>query len=211
MAKIGAREEQLRAMRKTEVAAKAAPRNVKLDQALAAAQGRGLDAMLLGSHLPTASAAAEPSKEKTVTLTELATAIETPALKAGPKLLAKKFPVAPKKAKPEPIGKARKAAKAKAPEKAKDAKKAAPVKKVAAKVAKAAGGRPDGLREGSKQAIMLDLALRGEGATEAAMCKKLGWKKCRVTLKRVAEKVGAKLDAKKNAAGETVYFAAMKR
>lgn len=69
--------------------------------------------------------------------------------------------------------------------------------------------RPDGLRPGSKQAIMLDLALRDEGATETAICKKLGWKKCRVTLKRVAEKVGAKLESKKNVAGDVVWFATM--
>ena len=71
--------------------------------------------------------------------------------------------------------------------------------------------RPDGLRPGSKQAIMLDLALRDEGATEMTICKKLGWKKCRVTLKRVAEKVGAKLESRKNVAGDVVWFATMKK
>lgn len=74
---------------------------------------------------------------------------------------------------------------------------------------KAADGRPDGLRKDSKQAQMIDLALRDEGATEQAICKELGWKKCRVTLKRVAEKIGAKLEGKKNVAGETVWFATM--
>ena len=69
--------------------------------------------------------------------------------------------------------------------------------------------RPDGLRPGSKQAIMLDMVLREEGATELAICKKLGWKKCRVTLKRVAEKVGAKLESRKNVAGDAVWFATM--
>lgn len=56
-----------------------------------------------------------------------------------------------------------------------------------------AGARPDGLREGSKQAVMLDMVLAPNGATEAEICKKLGWKKCRVTLKRVCEKVGVTL------------------
>lgn len=75
MAKIGAREQQLREMRKAE-AAKPAPRNIKS---------------------PTASAPAQ-SKEKNVeNLTSIAAAIEAPAEKTAPK--------------PEPIGKARKAAK----------------------------------------------------------------------------------------------------
>ncbi len=56
-----------------------------------------------------------------------------------------------------------------------------------------AGARPDGLRAGSKQAVMLDMVLAPNGATEAEICKKLGWKKCRVTLKRVCEKVGVTL------------------
>jgi hypothetical protein len=101
----------------------------------------------------------------------------------------------------------------KAPAKAAAKPKVAPAARKAAKPAAKenartpVSGRPDGLRDGSKQAAMLDLALRQEGATEAVICKALGWKKCRVTLKRVCEKVGAKLEAKKNAAGETVYFA----
>lgn len=69
--------------------------------------------------------------------------------------------------------------------------------------------RPDGLRDGSKQAVMLDLALHEDGATEQAICHKLGWKKCRVTLKRVCDKVGAKLETKKNVKDETVFFATM--
>lgn len=74
----------------------------------------------------------------------------------------------------------------------KRARAAKPAK--AAKAAKAVGGRPDGLREGSKQAIMLDMVLAKDGATEEAICKKLGgWKRCRVTLTRVCDKVGAEL------------------
>ena len=102
---------------------------------------------------------------------------ESTLKKTAPKKTAK----TPKKAsarKPAPKA-ARKAVKRPAPKKA---KKSAP-----------AGTRPDGLREGSKQAVMLDMALRPEGATEAAICKKLGWKKCRVTLKRTADRVGATL------------------
>lgn len=81
--------------------------------------------------------------------------------------------------------------------KRKTGKAAKTVAKVAAglgKIAeKSASTRPDGLRQGSKQAVMLDMALAPGGATEEAICKKLGWKRCRVTLKRVCDKVGAKL------------------
>lgn len=97
------------------------------------------------------------------------------------------------------------AAKPPAAPKAEKATKAAAAKAAPATVS----GRPDGLREGSKQALMLDMALAPEGATEKAICAKLGWKKCRVTLKRTADKVGAKIEARKNAAEETVYFATM--
>ena len=159
MAKIGAREQQLRAMR--TVTAKPVTRT-ELDQALAAAQGRGLDAALLGANLPTASAAAEPSKENDVTLTELATAIEAP--KPTPK---------PAPAKPA----ARKAAKA--PEKAKDAKKAAPARKVAraakkapAKPAKGNAAAPKG-GERSPLAVGTFMAAAGAaGRTMEAICKK---------------------------------------
>jgi len=79
----------------------------------------------------------------------------------------------------------------------------------AAKKSKAGAARTDGLRPGSKQAIMLDMVLNADGATENAICAKLGWKKCRVTLKRVCEKVGAKLETKRNVKEEVVFFATM--
>ena len=73
-----------------------------------------------------------------------------------------------------------------------------------------AGGsseRTDGLRTGSKQAMMLDLAMEPGGKTEAELCAALGWKKCRVTLKRVCDKVGATLTQTKNGEGVTVWSA----
>lgn len=76
--------------------------------------------------------------------------------------------------------------------------------------APAHGTRPDGLRPGSKMATMLDMALRPEGATEAQICKALGWKKCRVTLKRTCEKVGATLNqSRPDPEGPLVYKAVM--
>lgn len=72
-------------------------------------------------------------------------------------------------------------------------------------------GRPDGLRPGSKMATMIDMTLRPKGATEAAICEEIGWKKCRVTLKRTAEKAGYDLMHEKNAEGETVWKASVPR
>lgn len=100
--------------------------------------------------------------------------------------------------------------KAKKPAPAPAAKAKAPKPAAKANAPAASSGRPDGLREGSKQAQMLDLALQPEGATEHTICKALGWKKCRVTLKRVCEKVGATLKTSKNAKDETVFFATLK-
>lgn len=94
-------------------------------------------------------------------------------------------------------------------------KKAAPkTVKRAAKTARAPKAAktvvvPSDLRPGSKLAIMRDMISRPEGATEEAVCKKLGWKKCRVTIKRVCERIGAKLTTSKNDAGKTVFHAEM--
>lgn len=103
-------------------------------------------------------------------------------------------------------------AKKAAPKKAaRPAKKPAKVsaKPTAKKVAKPSEERPDGLRPGSKQAMMVDMVLRKEGATEAAICAKLAWKKCRVTLKRVCERIGAVLSTSKDDDGKTVYRATL--
>src|SRR5581483_9945078 len=77
-------------------------------------------------------------------------------------------------------------------------------KKAAAPAAKAnartpVSARPDGLREGSKLAKLLDTAVAAgpAGMTEADLCKKIGgWKACAVTLRRVCERVGAKCERK---------------
>jgi hypothetical protein len=65
-----------------------------------------------------------------------------------------------------------------------------------AKGANAGLDRKDGLRSGSKMAMMIDMVLAPGGATEAEVCKKLGWKACLVTLKRTAEKGGYDLTFK---------------
>lgn len=77
--------------------------------------------------------------------------------------------------------------------------------------ARAGTARTDGLRAGSKQAMLFDLVAAPGGVTEAAACKRLGWQKCRVTIKRVVEKAGRELATSKNAKGETVYALAPKK
>jgi Protein of unknown function (DUF3489) len=121
-----------------------------------------------------------------------------------------------------PRGKSKEATVTKKPTKKTTKKKpakTAPKKKARVRtgtVAAEAGGaggsseRPDGLRPGSKQAMMLDLAMMPGGKTEAEICAALGWKKCRVTLKRVCDKVGAVLTQTKNDKGVTVWSAAWK-
>lgn len=90
------------------------------------------------------------------------------------------------------------------------AKPPAAPKKAKAPEAPAAGTRPDGLREGSMQAKMLDMVLASTGATEKEICEELGWKKCRTTLNRVAEKVGATLaKSKEEGRDGTVYRATL--
>lgn len=96
-----------------------------------------------------------------------------------------------------------------APAATRKGRSAAPPK--AAPKAPAAGTRPDGLRAGSKQAILFDLVAAPGGTTEAAACRKLGWQKCRVTIKRVVERAGRELATSKNEKGETVYGLAPKK
>ena len=55
----------------------------------------------------------------------------------------------------------------------------------------AAGKRTDGL---------LDLALRPEGVTEPELLAALGWKSCRVTLRRACDRAGAELTMSRRSA-----------
>ena len=64
----------------------------------------------------------------------------------------------------------------------------------------AAGKRTDGLRTGSKLALMLDLALRPEGVTEPELLAALGWQSCRVTLRRACDRAGAELTMSRRSA-----------
>jgi hypothetical protein len=50
-----------------------------------------------------------------------------------------------------------------------------------------------GLKAGTKPAVLVDMVLRPGGATEAEMCKKIGWKKCLVTLRRACAAANVEL------------------
>lgn len=107
----------------------------------------------------------------------------------------------------KPTKKTKTTKKTKAKSKRKSAPTIRPSNETAGGDALGGAARPNGLRIGSKQAIMFDMAAAPGGATEEAICAKLGWKKCRVTLKRVCDKVGAVLTQSKNEAGKTVWSA----
>lgn len=63
-----------------------------------------------------------------------------------------------------------------------------------------------GFRTGSKQAVLLSMAVAG-WTTEAAICKKLGWKRCRTTLARVVERAGLELERRPVQGGKSEYRA----
>ncbi len=202
-AKIGPKEQALRDLRNTKITeTPGKPQRVKALRQMLDTTARTPQAV---APKPEAPAPAQPKEP--VTMNTQTGIVGAPPANA-------KAPVEPKAPKPAKAPKkpaAKKTAKKAAKKTAKLAGKAK-TKPAAAKAAKSepstAGKRPDGLREGSKQAVMIDMALDAKGATEAEMCAKLGWKKCRVTLGRVAEKIGAKLE-RREVDGESRWFATM--
>lgn len=137
----------------------------------------------------------KPATKKAGTPTKTAgkpTAIKPPnAVKPSDKVA--KVPAGAKALKAPPKAPAKPAGKEAAKKPAKAAKGAK-----APTVAADFRNRPDGLRRGSKLALLLDAAAAAgkAGATEAELCKKLGWKACAVTLRRVCDRVGAKCERK---------------
>lgn len=63
-------------------------------------------------------------------------------------------------------------------------------------------------KDGSKNAIMLSMVAREGGASQSEICAALGWKRCRVTLKRAAIKAGLTLKLVKVAGAESRYVTA---
>jgi hypothetical protein len=97
--------------------------------------------------------------------------------------------------------KGRKAAAEKAPKAEKPAK--------APKAPKAATA-PAGDKGPTKREIMLSMASRKEGATEAEICEAIGWKACLVTLRRVCEAEGYDLRTERQKGARARYYATKK-
>lgn len=72
--------------------------------------------------------------------------------------------------------------------------------------------RPDGLKPGTKKALIADTIVRKQGATEAEMNKILGWQGCMVTVRRVCAEAGITLEGKPDEkAGTTRWFGTAKK
>jgi outer membrane biosynthesis protein TonB len=172
--------EQFNAIKEAAMTSKIGPREQALrDQREALAKENARPARKPAERPAPAPAARQPAPEapapdKPKETTVKTTTIEKPAEKS-----------AKKPAKKAPAPAARKAPAA--------PKATAKGKTAAAPQNAPANGSAAMPRTGSKNEIMLKMALRPEGATEQAICKKLGWQRCRVTLRRVCAKAGATL------------------
>ena len=76
--------------------------------------------------------------------------------------------------------------------------KAKPLTKAATKL------RPDGLREGSAGALLVDTVCRKQGATHAELCEAVGWKQCLPFLIQSAKQ--AKVTLRKEREGREVRY-----
>ena len=82
-----------------------------------------------------------------------------------------------------------------------------PAPKPSAKKAKPVTAlRPDGLREGSAGAKLVDFVCRKEGATNEELCEMIGWKQCLPFLKKSCEQAGVKLKTEKEPGERTRYY-----
>lgn len=83
-------------------------------------------------------------------------------------------------------------------------------RKTPAKKPKAEGTttlRPDGLREGSAMAKLVDAVLEDGGKTNAELCALVGWAQCLPMLRKACAKAGVDLDTIKAKGEATRYFA----
>jgi hypothetical protein len=74
--------------------------------------------------------------------------------------------------------------------------------------AKVSGPKTLPFRKGSKSEKMVLMVIEPKDATEAEICKAIGWEGCAVTLRRAVKRAGLTLKSSKNDAGKTVYTAA---
>ena len=95
--------------------------------------------------------------------------------------------------------------------KAKPQAKPKPAPKAAAKKAKPVTAlRPDGLREGSAGAKLVDFVCRKQGATNAELCEFIGWKQCLPFLRKSCDQAGVKLRVEKKEGELARYFGTRK-
>jgi outer membrane biosynthesis protein TonB len=182
--------EQFNAIKEAAMTSKIGPR----EQALRAQRENALRPARKPAERPApAPAARQPAPEAPAPDKPKETTVKTTTEKPAEKSAKKPA----KKAPPPAARKAPAAPKAKAKGKTAAAPQSAPVNGSAAMP-----------RAGSKNEIMLKMALRPEGATEQAICKKLGWQRCRVTLRRVCAKAGATLTSE-GTGEERVYKAVL--
>lgn len=91
--------------------------------------------------------------------------------------------------------------------KAKPQAKPKPAPKAAAKKAKPVTAlRPDGLREGSAGAKLVDFVCRKQGATNSELCEMIGWKQCLPFLRKSCDQAGVKLKTEKVEGQRTRYY-----
>ena len=66
--------------------------------------------------------------------------------------------------------------------------------------------RPDGLREGSAGARLVDFVCRKQGATNAELCEMICWKQCLPFLRKSCDQAGVKLRTEKSEGERTRYY-----
>lgn len=170
---LGTTPEKLTAAKEATMAQKIGPR----EQALRAQREKAIEPKPAQRRPAPAPAARPPAPEAPAPDKPKETTVKTPV-----------------NSKPKPAKKIEKKAPAPAARKAAAAPKSKAKGKTAAAPQNApANGSATMPRPGSKNEIMLRMALQPDGATEKAICKKLGWQRCRVTLRRVCAKAGATL------------------
>lgn len=66
--------------------------------------------------------------------------------------------------------------------------------------------RKDGLKVGSKSAILVDTVCRKGGATNEQLCEAVGWAQCLPALQKAAAKAGVTITTKKEPGKKTIYI-----
>ena len=70
--------------------------------------------------------------------------------------------------------------------------------------------RPDGLREGSAGAKLVDTVCRAKGATNRELCEAVGWRQCLPFLRKSCDQAGVKLRTEKKEGELMRYYGTRK-